>query len=566
MCKPKDKRSWTRNDKYINNSRRFRPEQIPKGFIDDFDYGNTKVCGIKNIGNNCYLNSGLQILASCEELVKILSEYKFNKNNIVAKLNDAFNRLLNGSREYDPTDFINCFCEQNRDFLKGSQCCSQNFIRTLIRNINYNYISSKWEIVSQNNEYSPSNEEWTEYNKFLKANKIYPESKAISLFSGITKSHSSGDCPKCRASINNYSFSYFIDQNMYLDECYSKCNFSDVLRKNIGNNNTLSMDCPRCGIEIEINEETKIVKLPQILIFTLERYQGPTNNVAIVPDETLEMKNYIDESLKIDETSYELFAVNIRFGRTANFGHEICQVKRQKKWYEINDYNGYEISNVSHFDCSYGLFYRKKKGTDKQIIEKNIYEGTNSYQKQKNKVNDIYRNSNNIQTRKNNVEEANQSKNIVKSKINIDNNIDYEDMNNTNNIGYNTKNNNEMSYLNSGFQIISSCKELINYLNDCVKNNDLYTLTIVKLTKNIIDNILKNDKIPDLKEFLENFSKKNNDFFKGSKGNSQDFINSLIYNMNEEFKNSNFKLIKNNDYYKNKNTKYIKFKKNNKQH
>ena len=36
------------------------------------DYNNSynqDICGIINLGNNCYLNSGLQILASCRELV-----------------------------------------------------------------------------------------------------------------------------------------------------------------------------------------------------------------------------------------------------------------------------------------------------------------------------------------------------------------------------------------------------------------------------------------------------------------------------------------------------------------
>ncbi len=548
MKKYSDTRCFSKNEKVLQASRILRSQQgqiKQKGFMDDFGYGNSKVIGIKNIGNNCYLNSGLQILASCEELVYLLRNYKLNKNNIAAKLNEAFNQLLYGDGEYNPYDFINCFCSKNIDFIKGTQCCSQNFIRTLIRNINDNYLSSNFEIVSSSNEYNPSNDERAEYIKFLNSNKIYPESKAISLFSGITKSHSFGKCPKCRELINNYSFSYFIDQNIYLDECKNKeYYFSEVLRKNIGNNNTLSMDCPKCYEEIEINEKTKIVKLPKILIFTLERYQGPTNNVPIIPDYELEMKDYIDNSLKVDETLYELFAINIRFGRTANFGHEICQVKRKKKWYEINDYNGNEISNVSHFDCSYGLFYRKKKKeTDKQINEQISYIGKNNYQKPNNNIK-IYN--------YNKDEQESQSKNI--NDINKDNNYDY----NENNIGdYNSKNNNQMSYLNTGFQIIASCSKLIDFLN----KNDRYKIPIVNLAKNIIDNILKNEKIPDLTEFSKSFSKKNNDFFTESKCNSQYFIRTLLYYMKYEFKKSKTNQVTKNNDYNNGSDEYKSFEK-----
>ena len=41
------------------------------------------------------------------------------------------------------------------------------------------------------------------------------------------------------------------------------------------------MDCPKCGKDITMSEETTIVKLPDILFFTLERYIGQTNNVVI---------------------------------------------------------------------------------------------------------------------------------------------------------------------------------------------------------------------------------------------------------------------------------------------
>jgi ubiquitin C-terminal hydrolase len=350
-------------------------------FYDDFK-NHSGICGIKNLGNNCYLNSGLQILASCEELINFLNkdEYK-NVGRIIIEFKNAMNSLLNDSI-YNPKKFIDCFCKINKDFIKGRQNCSQNFIRTIIRNINKEFIDNNYGLISKNKQYPKrNNKEYKEYEKFI--NKIYPESNAISIFSGISKSHSKGKCPKCKAKIDNYSFSYFIDQNMYLDEFDSDCDFSDVLEANIGNFNTLTMDCENCNEEIDIKEETKIIKLPDILIFTLERYQGPTNNVKIKPDEILNMKDYIDSSLDIENTEYELFAINIRFGKTANFGHEICQVKRNGKWYEINDRYGEEIKNISHFDSSYGLFYRKIKietyqniyiDDDEEIIKiNNIY-------------------------------------------------------------------------------------------------------------------------------------------------------------------------------------------------
>ena len=43
------------------------------------------------------------------------------------------------------------------------------------------------------------------------------------------------------------------------------------------------------------------------------------------------MSDYIDKSLSVESTQYELFSINIQFGSTIDFGHEICQVKWEGK-------------------------------------------------------------------------------------------------------------------------------------------------------------------------------------------------------------------------------------------
>ena len=328
-----------------------------KKYVDESDISNSDICGIINLGNNCYLNSGLQIIASCRELLYELDNIN-SSQRIIPLIKKAIYSLLN-DKIYNPNDFMNYFCSHNSDFIRGSQCCSQNFIRTLIRNMNLDCLSLNCQKIYENNQYHPKGEEKIQYEKFLSANKIFPESKIQSLFSGMIKSYSKGKCKRCKKNIENYSFSYFIDQNLYLDEIDASCNFSYVLNANIGSENELSMDCS-CGKENILKEQTKIIKLPEILIFTLERYQGETNNVQIKPDSILYMKKYTDENLITDCTEYELFAINIRYGRTANFGHEICQVKRNGQWYEINDRIGKKIFNTSHHDCSYGLFLGKR--------------------------------------------------------------------------------------------------------------------------------------------------------------------------------------------------------------
>ena len=466
------------------------------------------ICGIRNIGNNCYLNSGLQIIASCQELILELNKSNY-VGNFVKLLKNAIKSLLEDNI-YDPTNFIDYFSRHNSDFIRGSQCCSQNFIRTLIKNINNDYKNSYYNLIQKNAKYNPSYiNEFKEYTKFINSNHIYPESRAQSIFSGITKSYSFGKC-KCGNKIEQYSFSFFIDLNLYLDEINYRCSFSEVLKKNIGMENNLIMDCPYCKEEISLKETTKIIKLPEILIFTLERYQGPFNDVEIIPNETLEMGQYIDKSLKENETKYELFAINIRLGRNANFGHEICQVKRNMKWYEINDSIGRKINRIGYNDASYGLFYRKKNNISNIEFSSSI------------KL---------LEPEKENTSTCCGSTSAQKKPKIYDNNINVV----TNNILSNK------CYLNCGLNIISSFDILWNELKD-LEDNDLSEF--IKSTKEFIKRLKNSNNYNENNDLLlkfNNYIENDEDFNREYKICTQNFILNFLKKINKDLLKLKFK-------------------------
>ena len=140
--------------------------------------------------------------------------------------------------------------------------------------------------------------ECIEHKKFIKQNNLYKESKIQSLFSGITKSYSSGTCKFCYKNIENISFNFFIDINIYLDSIYWKCKFSYVLQSNFGIPGELTLECNFCKTENTIKSQTYFIKLPDILIFTLERNLGNPNKVPIIPNNTINMGQYLDKNLK----------------------------------------------------------------------------------------------------------------------------------------------------------------------------------------------------------------------------------------------------------------------------
>ena len=497
------------------------------GFSSNNVYGynnSSKICGIINLGNNCYLNSGLQILASCRELVYELKKINSDRK-IIPYIRNAVNALLTQNM-YDPSQFMDYFCSMNSDFIRGAQCCSQNFIRTLINNMNKDLLYTNCEIVNGNNQYNPSGNEYTEYIKFISAEKIFPESKIQSIFSGITKSFSKGKCRYCYMPIENYSFNYFIDYNLYLDDCGYRCNFSEVLKSNIGCAADLSMDCPNpnCRRNISIKEVTKFIKLPDILIFTLERYQGETNDVRIKPDAYIYLNEYIDDSLKSQCTKYELFAINIRYGKSANFGHEICQVKRDGIWYEINDREGYRINGPSNEDSSYGLFYRKADNYSKNdyspIYVDNMNKNTKNFD-------DYNFGSNEIRTDikkkdiKDEIKEINdllsggKSSTVVKT-----NNYKNQKFTRIKNYGH--------KEFNSGFQILYLIEEFKTEIQKFDKKGKFLT----NIMKDAFETF-KNDKEYDTFQLL---SLKSKEKFTESIKTSLGFIINTIFAINDEFK------------------------------
>ena len=347
----------TENNKYTNiytNSLIGKNDKTSEKYnMKDNQKKEINLCKIKNYGNNCYLNSGLQILVSCKIFVEELNKYK-TQNKLTYLTKQAIYKLLN-EKNYDPEELLMYFSRKNNEF--ATQSCSQNFIRTLLKNLNDELLLTNENLIVDNEQYTPNSQnENYKYRRFIISNNIFPESSLLSIFSGMTKSHCKSICRYCGELIEEYSFCYFIDQIMYLDNNKFICNFSDILKKNFEKNN-LIMNCPNCSREINMDEDTKIIKLPEILIFTLERYQGEFNDVEIKPDEIIDMRNYVD--IFGNRTKYELIAINIRLGRQKNFGHEICQVKRKGKWFELNDDIKVEEKKKSYNNYSYGLFYKR---------------------------------------------------------------------------------------------------------------------------------------------------------------------------------------------------------------
>ena len=125
-----------------------------------------------------------------------------------------------------------------------------------------------------------------------------------------------------------YSFMNFFGPYMFLDSNKdSSTNFKNVLianfdkiivvvgkiwelahilKKKVFNPIYVKSSCPKCKSKITSEDNSKIIKLPEILVFTIEKYIGETNRISIKSNKKIDVKDYVENQwiLKILHMNY----------------------------------------------------------------------------------------------------------------------------------------------------------------------------------------------------------------------------------------------------------------------
>ncbi len=106
----------------------------------------------------------------------------------------------------------------------------------------------------------------------------------------------------------------------------------------------------------------RLASLPNVLILSINRaFVGKSlNNSCLYFDETLDLKDFIDEDIcKDEDTTYSLYAINECKGLIKNFGHYYSYVKINNKWFKFDDETIYEEKPKFFSKYVVGLYYIK---------------------------------------------------------------------------------------------------------------------------------------------------------------------------------------------------------------
>jgi ubiquitin C-terminal hydrolase len=106
----------------------------------------------------------------------------------------------------------------------------------------------------------------------------------------------------------------------------------------------------------------KLADLPEILIISIVRGIEGKNvlktNVSF--DEELDLRKYLDSDLtkNLKCSSYQLYAVNERYGQYKSQGHYVCFIKvNNEKWYRFSDLYVVQSDPPSFSPDVFGLYY-----------------------------------------------------------------------------------------------------------------------------------------------------------------------------------------------------------------
>ena len=303
------------------------------------------IIGFPNIGNSCYMNAFLQILLHTPNFLKNLYEYNyknFDKETLIYNLVFLSKYPLNSDYLKKIKKIMGNVNPKYETYTPGdSQSFAIDFLDQLISECKDEYSnedsyeSNYDEVISKTKKYSKFCENYNnkkdKIEKLFQFTEIYPGS-----------------------SIYNYNFS--VNLNIELSfplNCNNIISLIDLLNIKYSNNN------------IDKYKKPKLADLPEILIISIVRGIEGKNviktNVSF--NEELNLNPYLDSELinNLKSSSYQLYAINERYGQFKSQGHYVSFIKiNNKKWYRFSDLYVIESFPPLSSPDVFGLYYIRK--------------------------------------------------------------------------------------------------------------------------------------------------------------------------------------------------------------
>lgn len=330
--------------------------------------------GLHNVGQTCYLNSALQVLAHTPPLVKFYISGKYFNSIIYKKvaISDIVYQFILFLNKYwgtndthngiNPTDFVKVFSKSSGLAIGQSQDSMEALVHIVdqLKEDACEHIKRSMKAVSLeskvkfNKDGKPIYNSWQEY----------------------LDSH-----PSVITSI----FTWFDDVLLEPLSCSHNCNTNDVStvmalhipeqKKNVElidligkhyQGETIDYTCSKCNVKGKAKRTITCLKIPQVLAIHLKRYnnQAQKINTPMVIPSTLKVSvgNEECDGEEVETRVYHLYG-QIEHSGSYGGGHynSYCRHSESGEWVFYDDRNVSMRKPPQISSSSYGLFYWREE-------------------------------------------------------------------------------------------------------------------------------------------------------------------------------------------------------------
>ena len=328
-----------------------------------FNQKNYARVGLTNIGNNCYLNSVLQLLKNIPKFTYNFYLMDENSGKFLLSLKKLFLRIcFSRDSSFSPKEFKDNLGKENKRFAGDNQYDSTIFYISLL-----NIIQKK--LNTQNNNYKKidnkqhQNESLEEKYKEFKENYLSKYPSFITDYF-YTFYMSEIECNFCHNKSQAFQCTNFLDfpiisektEVKNLEECFN--NYQMI--------KSITFECSECKKK-NSSQNFTIMELPPILMINLKRVgEGKAHFNEIEIPFQLDMEKLIKRT-KINSI-YELRGFIKHLGdESSGHNYSFCKNMFDDKWYEYNDSYCIPIEGEPILDKIFLLCY-VKVGSDIQDV------------------------------------------------------------------------------------------------------------------------------------------------------------------------------------------------------
>lgn len=284
-----------------------------------------KITGLKNLGNTCYLNSGLQLIFNCLLFNKLILKNDFENKFLFGLKKTLIDYFNSDVTKLGPVIIKNILSNNYEQFNNSEQGDCNEFLICLIelvekncKNLEYNL----YENINNNNLI-----------ELLFDCKIKSIITCLKTNETFTKNESE----------KLLSFPIPKKENITLDDCYNEFTKIEYL------NNDNQYYNEKINEYVDAKKNIKITNYPKYLFISLKRF----NNFMSKNNEKIK----IDLNYNFNNTNYHLIGFVIHIGNIYN-GHYISLILKNNKWYLCDDDNIQEVENIENYLYhSYILLY-----------------------------------------------------------------------------------------------------------------------------------------------------------------------------------------------------------------